>query len=314
MPNVILCDYKNDEFNSIKKTFYNINRIIRKKLLSKYVDYKIINFNSDTELLNNIHSILALDKDTLLDVKTISYGLEHVDQMIYSDNIPTKFVMIRRKILGDLDSYTFSDFKQNSNIYTLLDLTENDLEIFFRSQFISKGILISNKNEIKEYESIAIENENNIGTLCLKTEDEELEYKYYNYSVHFSQDGEKTMRPNSLDDNQVNKLRETSNVTKLMSFREILINGDPFVNITYFSNLVNDNRTLNERMSQFFGIHIYGDVYLTINEHINTDCRSINFTKELYEKMEKVNILKDTTMFKIKNPYCCNPIRELMQN
>jgi hypothetical protein len=313
MPTVILCDYKK-EFNTIKKTFYDINKIIKKKLLNKYINYEIINFENDTDLLNNIYSLLSVAKSRLLDVKSLLYGTDYVDQMIYYDKNPTKFVMIRRKILGDTDSYTFSNFKQDANIYTLLDLTENDLELFFRSQFISKGVMITNKNEIIEYDSIIVDGTDNIGTLYLKSENNECEYKYYNYSSHFSQDGDKSMRLASLDDEKVFNMKETLNVTKLMSFREVIIEDVPFANIIYFSNLINDDKEINDRMSHFFGIQIYGDVFLTLTEHINSDCKSINMTQELYEKMENVKILKDTSTFKIKNPYCTNPIRELFAN
>ena len=312
MPNVILCTYKN-EFDTIERSFYNINRILRKNLLAKYIDYKFINVENDTDLMNNIYSILSINKENLLDVKTISYSENIVDQIIYYDNEPKKFVIIRRKIISDMDSYTFSHFKQNENVYTLIDLNENDLKSFFRSQIINKGVFISNQNTIEEYDYIITEGENNIGILYLKNDTEEKEYKYYNYSVHFTQDGEKNMRLESLTDEKVKDLRENKNVTHLMSFREIIIDGIQFANIIYFNKLICDYK-INDRMSHFFNIELYDDVFLTLSEHINSDCRTINFTKELFEKMEKIKILYENTKFKIKNPYCCNPVRELMIN
>ena len=105
-------------------------------------------------------------------IKTVKFEYDNICQVIYSNDNLNKFIIYKRVIKDD-DTYTFNNFKSHQNNYTFLNLTDNDLKLFFRSMIVNIGIMITNDNKIKEYEYINNKDENNRGVLHLKSEDEE---------------------------------------------------------------------------------------------------------------------------------------------
>ena len=113
MPQIILFEYK-PEFFKIKKTFYDVNRIFRKKLLDNYVNYSFIEVTDDTELIKNVSNTFGLPRDAVFDVSTTIFREDEILQVIYHHSNPNKFILFKRKINQE-ESYTFAEFKENEN-------------------------------------------------------------------------------------------------------------------------------------------------------------------------------------------------------
>ena len=170
--------------------------------------------------------------------------------------------------------------------------------------------MITNDNKIKEYEYINNKDENNRGVLHLKSEDEEFDIKYYDYSVHFSNETDKIMKLNEISDSKAEDIKKEG-INYILSCREIMLKeGYIFANIVYYSPLKCENK-INDRVSHFFSSQMYGNTFFTLSEPINSGNMVIDMTQKIYESMESNKILSDSTTFKIKNIYYCNPIREL---
>ena len=309
MPQILLVEYK-PEFFKIKKTFYDINRIFRKNLLSNYINYSFIEVSDDTHLLKDIYKLLNIPENSLLDVTTTTYGEDTIIQAIYHETVPNKFVLFKRNLNNDQDTYSFSEFKENENIYTLIDLTLNDLEKFIRSKFIASGIWIDNDNKLQEYEYIIEQKEDGTGILYLKSDNESKEIIFHNMLSDVRLENEDKITRTNTDENILEDLYKKKNVTHILSYKDLGTEESVIGTLIFFSEMVTD-KEINNRMSHFFNIQLYGPLFLTLAENNTTSKKHLDLSISFYEKMEKAKILNDSIGHLRINPYIANPYREL---
>jgi len=309
MPQILLVEYK-PEFFKIKKTFYDINRIFRKNLLSNYINYSFIEITDDTHLLKDIYKLLNIPEKSLLDVTTTSYNEDAIIQAIYHETVPNKFVLFKRNLNNDQDTYSFSEFKENQNIYTLIDLTQKDLEKFIRSKFIATGIWIDNDNKLQEYEYIIEQKEDGTGILYLKSDNESKEIIFHNMLSDVRLENEDKITRTNTDENILEDLYKKKNVTHILSYKDLGTEESVIGTLIFFSEMVTD-KEINNRMSHFFNIQLRGPMFLTLAENNNASKKHLDLSISFYEKMEKAKILNDSIGHVRINPYIANPYREL---
>ena len=241
------------------------------------------------DFFNKLPEILGLTHEDKLIVVNIWYNSEYIIQVFNKTNVLLNGgVLIKRKIMPN-DNYTFSKFNSESDPYDFLDMTQDDLVMIVKSQFINKGVLVSPLGNKSQFEYIN-----------LLTEEDECIFKTkLNHSIN-------TIKyinlPNFVANKKTDQIKSfiETNITSTHVYSQHHIG----IGILFYL-IEKSSHIKNEIVSKLLSTDIYGEVYVGLYENNQGEPKILDLTIELFDKIinSPIYLAQDTEP---KNKNFCN--------
>lgn len=271
-------------------------------------DVAFVDFDNTVDLITKIATELddvlkKFPERPPLDVLNCLYTKDTLIQGFYvesGESVYEKIIFVKRKILND-DSYTYVNFDPSDDKFEYLDMQLDDIVKIIKGKYVSNALVISSSGNIKNIECMdTYDDASDSGVLKISHDEIIREVKYLNVKNILKKFGSNEPNEEELSKILSEKIDSTGStyVCTQLEFSLGLLNC--------YCEVVAMNK--NDVISGLMDMDVYGDVIITLENHLNDDSRLLDITPELFNKILD-NKQKNFTM---KNKYFCNVYYELL--
>ena len=157
-----------------KNTFKEINEI------ENYLKDKIVfeNYNNTTNMLQLIKNIILENDEQTLEITNCFYDNKNIIQSFHVDNpndaVHKHVIFVKRKIRENTnDSYTFSEYTEESDPYVYEDVTSTDIINILTQKSVINCVKIPCDDPICDDKIIILNGNDDVGKFILKNDNKE---------------------------------------------------------------------------------------------------------------------------------------------
>lgn len=282
---------------------FTLDKMCNKSNISKSIDIKSHTISSTKDLIIKLGQIMQITSTDILDVTNVWYDDKYIVQSIICEMRPLSQIYIKR-VLEENDSYTFMDHPIDGPIdYQYQDLSEDDFLNIVYSFYVQKGLCIKTDGTMKEIIHMITFTDDEYGKMEYKEDGITKEIKF----VNMENVTRKFKEDDDVDDVQekIKNLFENSGATHIYS--KMHVGLGLLTNVTPYSALI-----INDKMSRLHSNEIWGDVYVGLCDNNKSTPKSIDLTRELFEKiLNKRNILNQSYKNGTPDSSFCNIYKDI---